>query len=370
MIITIIIFIGVLAVLVLAHEWGHFMAARKLGIAVDEFGFGFPPRLASIRRGPTLYSLNWLPLGGFVKLKGEGGEAAGEADSYATQAAWKRAVVLVAGVAMNVVTAWVLLSLTLGLGIPTALGDAELAQARDVSVQVVGVAPGSPAAVAGIEVGDIIGATDGQPILRIVGLQDYLGTKANTPVQITVVRGTERRNILVAPTVLAGSAGRPAIGVNLVHSGTLRYPWHQAFWYGARDTVRLGSEIVKAFGGLLGNLVTRGTVPQDIAGPVGIAVLTGQVADLGFIYLLQFVALLSLNLAIINILPFPALDGGRLLFVVIEKLLRRPVNQRLESITHQIGFTLLMVLVLVITYRDVARLSGGFFSNLAKFLGT
>lgn len=367
---TLIAFIAVLAILVLAHEWGHFTAARRLGIAVEEFGVGFPPRLTSFLRGSTRYSINLLPLGGFVKLKGEGGEAREELDSFAAQKPWRRAVVLVAGVGMNIVTAWVLLSLSLVIGVPTALSDAEVTHASDVAIQVIGVAPGSPADNAGIITGDSIKKADNVPINRIGELQNYLRGRSGQPVSLTLDRAGQSLSVIATPTILDGSAGQPAIGVSLVHSGMLRYPWYTAVARGAQDTWNLTGQILSAFGHLFRDLIIRGSVPQDIAGPVGIAVLTGQVVELGFIYLLQFTALLSLNLAIINIFPFPALDGGRLLFVVLEKLRRKPVSQRVEGLAHQIGFSILIALVLIVTYRDIVRLGGGFFSSLGRIFGS
>lgn len=364
MVLTVLVFIAVLAVLVLAHEWGHFFAARRLGIAVKEFGFGFPPRLASTTWRGIVYSLNWLPLGGFVKLKGEDGGESGEADSFAAQKAWKRVVVLVAGVAMNVVVAWLLLSVTLGVGIRTALNDSELDQVSAVSVQVMGVTPKSPADEAGIKMGDVVLSLDGQAISRISALQSYFALQVGKSVAVAIDRSGAPVKLYVTPKVMPEAEGRAAIGVNLVHSGVLAYPWPQSFVQGGKDTWHLAREIVTAFGHLFSDLVSKGNVPQDISGPVGIAVMTGQVAEMGLVYLLQFMALLSLNLAIINILPFPALDGGRVFFVIIEKIIGRRVHARLESVTHTVGFALLMALIIAITYRDIARLSGGFFNAL------
>jgi len=148
---------------------------------------------------------------------------------------------------------------------------------------------------------------------------------------------------------------RPVMGVGLVKTGTISYPWYQSVWEGAKATVFSTMNILFAFGNMIKNLFVTGSLGADVAGPVGIAVLTGQVVNLGFIYILQFAALLSINLAIINILPFPALDGGRVVFLLIEKLLRRPVDQKVEAVVHNLGFALLMLLVVVITFRDIGR---------------
>lgn len=364
MFVAIVAFVAVLMLLVLAHEWGHFFAARRLGVTVDEFGFGFPPRIAGIQRGPTFYSLNWLPLGGFVKLKGEEGGAAAEPNSFSAKPAWRRAIILLAGVGMNVVLAWLLLSIILVVGVSAPLDESQISAAHDVKLQVVDVEKGSPAEQAGIVAGDSIKSVDTTAVYSVSGLKQYIATRAGQQVQVHLEHNGALSTVSATPIVLEAAGNAPALGVSLVSVGNLAYPVHKALWYGAQNTYYLGKAILVGFGDLLSGLFTQGKVPQDIAGPVGIAVLTGQVVKLGFVYVLQFAALLSLNLAIINVLPFPALDGGRLLFVVIEKVRRKPNNERMEALVHRIGFSILMVLVLLVTYHDIARLTSGFFSGL------
>jgi len=361
---TILIFFVILLVLVLAHEWGHFFAARWLGIKVEEFGFGFPPRLASIERGGTKYSFNWLPLGGFVKLKGEAGTNRTDPDSFASKKPWRRSVVLVAGVAMNMVLAFCLLSLGFMIGVPTSLDESEIPKARDVKIQVVMVTPDSPAVKAGIEVGDAIVTLDGQVFTTLTQVQNYIATHTASPIAFELERLGKIKQLEAQPTFLPEVSDRAVVGVNLVQTGVLSYPWYKALWHGAKSTVFLTKEIFLAFGSLFRGLLVERHVPTDLAGPVGIAVLTGQVVNLGFAYVVQFAALLSINLALINILPFPALDGGRLLFVVIEKLRRKPNDAKVEALVHNLGFAFLMLLVVLITYRDIVRIGSGFFENL------
>jgi len=361
--ITVIIFFVILLVLVLVHEWGHFFAARRFKIKVEEFGFGFPPRLTSFDKGGTKYSFNWLPLGGFVKLKGESGTNREDPDSFAVQKPWRRACVLVAGVAMNLVLAFVLLSTGFMVGVPTSLDESEIARAKDVKIQVMMVTPGSPAESVGVQVGDAIVKINGQSFATLSEVQNYIAEHANLPISIELERLGKHRTLEIKPTYLPEVPERAVIGVNLMQTGVLSYPWYQAFWYGAKATVFMTKEIVVAFSGLFRGLFVERRVPTDLAGPVGIAVLTGQVVDLGFAYVVQFAALLSINLALINILPFPALDGGRLLFVVLEKIRRKPADAQTEAMVHNIGFVILMILVILITYRDIVRLSSGFFRN-------
>src|SRR3989339_172506 len=364
MITTILIFFAILLVLVLAHEWGHFFAARRLKIGVEEFGFGFPPRLASVMHQGTKFSFNWLPLGGFVKLKGESGDNRIEPDSFAVQKPWRRAVVLVAGGGMNLVLAFVLLSTGFMIGVPVALDESEIAKAQDVKIVVEMVAVNSPAAQAGIKIGDAIISLDNQELATISEVQNYIAGHTDSPIELKLDRLGESINIQAQPTLLPEVPDRAVLGVSLLQTGVISYPWYQAIWHGARATVILTKEIVLAFVSLFRGLFIERQVPADLAGPVGIAVLTGQVVDLGFAYVLQFASLLSINLALINILPFPALDGGRLLFVIIEKIRRKATDAKTEAIVHNIGFAFLMILVVLITYRDVMRLSSGFFQNI------
>lgn len=367
--VTIIIFIAILLALVLVHEWGHFYAARKVGVKVPEFGFGFPPRLFGIKKGETLYSINLLPLGGFVKLKGEQGEAKGEPDSFASQSAARRSLILVAGVLMNVVLAWVLLTIGFSAGIPTVVDDSNKADASDVKIQIMQVRPGSPAAEAGIEPGDTILTINGLDFISLEVMQDFIAGHKDNPLHLGILRQDILLEIEAVPKVLSESSGRAAIGVSLIQVGTISYPWYEAMWQGARATWGLLYGTVAGFVMIIGNLLSGQGAGVDVAGPVGIAVLTGQVVSLGWLFVLQFAALLSVNLAIINVLPFPALDGGRVLFVIIEKIRGKPNNERTEAIVHTAGFALLMLLVLVITYKDISRLGINWWQNIANLFG-
>lgn len=374
MITTIIIFIVILGLLVFVHELGHFWTARKFGVRAEEFGFGFPPRLAGYYKttagkwrlvwggrevedaADTVYSLNWLPLGGFVRIKGEQGDNKEAADSFSAQAIWKRIVILSAGVTMNIITAAVLLSTALWLGIPQIIDDVPVgAQMEDRMIQVVEVLSGSAAQQAGITPGDVIISINGTSFETYEALQEYTAARAGEELTYELRRGSEAVNAQAIPGVLEGT-DRAGIGIAVAETAIVSYPWYWAIIEGIIRTGQLLLFIVVAFWGIIVSLVTGGGVGTEIAGPVGIANMTGQVAQLGIAYLLQFTALLSLNLAIVNILPFPALDGGRIVFLSIEKLRGRPVPEKYEAIVHQTGFILLMLLVVLVTYRDIAQL--------------
>ncbi len=386
--ITLLLFLAVLSILVISHEYGHFITARKSGITVEEFGFGFPPRIVGVRRLttatgskkwqvvwgkndsadqvdgailPTLYSLNIIPLGGFVKIKGETATAAGAADpdSFTVKPAWRKMLVLTAGVLMNVLVALVLFTVGFIIGVPQNLEQqADVSAIPDHHVEVISILPGSPAAAAGLQPGDqIIGLDQTLVRPRLPELQAYMDAKRDAAVELTVERNNELLYPIVRPTVSA-EVGRAVIGVSIAEVGTVRYPWHRAILEGAKLTGSTLGAIFAGFYDLIRDLITGKGAGSVVSGPVGVAVMTGEVARLGLSYLIQFVAILSLNLAVLNILPIPALDGGRLLFVVLATVFRRPVRARIEEIAHVVGFAALLLLVVVITIKDISGFSG------------
>lgn len=370
---TILAFIVILGLLVFVHELGHFLMAKRMGIAVEEFGFGFPPRLFGIKHRETIYSLNWIPLGGFVRIKGiaddeKDGLRMQDSDSFATKKIWQRMLVVSAGVLMNIVLAAVLLSIGFGTGIPTVIDDAQTLDGRfrNPKIQIMEVMPDFPAKEAGLNAGDELLTLNDTPIETVGQVRELQEQAGDQPLDLSIRRGDEILNLSV-PTKFSQEAERPLLGVSLVRTATLSVPWPEAIGRGALTSFSLLYQILLAFGNLLRNLIVEQQVPADVAGPVGVAVLTGQVVRQGFIYLIQFTALLSLNLALINFLPIPALDGGRFFFLFIEKLRGRPLNQSTEGRVHKIGFAFLLLLILTVTFRDVAQFKDSifdFFSNL------
>ena len=390
MLVTLIVFVAILALLVLAHEAGHFVAARKNGIKVDEFGFGLPPRIFGAhvsrngwkwiwggreltdaeKQSGTVYSLNLIPLGGFVKIKGENGEMANEPDSFGAKKIWQRTVVLVAGVSMNFILAAFLLGVGFIIGIPQALDDVYSgAIIKDAKIEVMSVLSGSPAEKAGIVAGDEIVKADDIAIQKVSDLQNYVSEKNDQAVKFTFQRGGEIIVKEIVPYQLAITK-RGGIGIALLESGIVSYPWYLAFIYGFAYAGIFAWEVIRTVWFLLAGLFQgQGGVAESLSGPVGIAVLTGRVARLGFSHLMQFAAMLSINLAILNILPFPALDGGRVLFLIIEKLRGKPLHRKFEEWAHTAGFALLMILVIFVTYKDVARFSSSFIRLGKKLIG-
>ncbi|MBI2459710.1 MAG: RIP metalloprotease RseP [Parcubacteria group bacterium] len=387
MLLTIITFIIVLSILVFAHELGHFMMARKFGVKAEEFGFGFPPRLFGVYKNNqgrkkivwgakevsdcpgTVYSINWLPLGGFVKIKGENGPSASSGlveddNSFAGRPIWQRAFMLSAGVVMNIILAAVLISAGFMIGLPQALDGQPDARAHisDKKIQIAQVIKNTPAESAGLQVGDTILSIDNNSFFNYQELQNYVAANIGHKLAYKIKRGQDLIKAEIVPELMK-ETNKGGIGVAISETGLVSYPWYWAIWQGVKTTLILTWSIIIAFYELIKNLIFGRGVTADLSGPVGIATLTGQVARLGFVYLLQFTALLSINLAVINFFPFPALDGGRVLFLIIEKIKRSPVKKELEGMIHNIGFALLMILILLVTFRDVSRF-GGFFKNI------
>lgn len=375
---TVIIFIAVLSLLVFVHEWGHYFSARRLGIKAEEFGFGFPPRLIGWYRNSagkwrkikgnkpveelpeepagTIYSINALPIGGFVRIKGENGDNR-ENDSFAAKAAWKRAIVLCAGVLMNVILAAFLFSLGYLVGLPQSVsGDMPHAKIIQPRVAILETLAGSAAEEAGLQAGDIILSVGDRVPETEAALQEIVAeTPEDEALSLQIKRGTEELEFEIAPRYNE-EVGRNSLGVAISATGTVRYPFFWAFYYGFRDTFATLWAIILAFAAMIAAIFQGQGVSGQLAGPVGIAQIAGEAARLGIGHLISLTILLSLNLAVLNILPFPALDGGRLLFLVIEKIKGSPVRRETEAMIHNIGFLLLMLLVVFVTYKDIVKL--------------
>lgn len=367
MLTTILALIVILGLVIFVHELGHFVTAKKMGVAVEEFGFGYPPRIFGIKKGETIYSINWLPLGGFVKIKGEQGNSKDDKDSFAHKKIWQRTLILSSGVIMNILLAGIILSIGFYIGLPSVISnDLPTDKIRDQKIQIVSIASGSPAEQAKFEVGDTLKSIDGVQFNKVEEVQEFNKERLGQTVLVAISRGDELiEKEVTLKEVDEKDAGK--LGVGLVETGIISYSWYRAIWEGFRSTVFLTWQIIVAFYELLKNLIITQTVPADIAGPIGIAVLTSRVTQLGFIYILQFTALLSINLAILNFIPFPALDGGRVFLLLIEKIRRKALNQKVESIIHTTGFFLIIAFLVVISIRDVSRFKEsiiGFFRNI------
>ena len=362
---TIIIFFIVLAVLILVHEFGHFIIAKRSGIRVDEFGLGFPPRIWSFKYGETVYSLNIIPFGGFVKIYGETPDESSiigpdSARSLVNKPKLIQAAVLFGGVLFNFLLAWLLFSIGFASGLPAAIGIAPAGSViENVALTVVQVLPDSPAQTADLKTVDqiisLILANKKIEPKAPSDVQTFIKENGTEPITFTFKRGEE----LITKDILAekniGGSER-AIGISMEEVGIVSLPIHLAIIEGAKYTAKISISMVFILGSLVADLFSGVSVSDTIVGPVGIVGLVGNAADLGFVYLLTFTALISINLAIINLIPFPALDGGRLLFLLIEAVKGSPLKPKIANTLNLIGFFLLIFLMLLVTYNDIARL--------------
>lgn len=369
MIITILLFIIVLGLLVFIHELGHFIAAKKSGMQVEEFGFGFPPRVVGLQKqsgkwrwiygkgkiqgSHTIYSINIIPLGGFVRITGENHEssAADNPNSFQNKSFFKRFITLAAGVLMNLVLAWVITMVGFLVGIPQVVGGESIAGTRIENQQILigQVAAESPAEKAGLKPGDIIISLDGQLFTKAADLKTYITSKAGSEIAFVVNR-PESGNISARVFSDQGTGSRGPTGIGPVDFGILKASVLRAPWLAAQDVV---GQIGALFYGIK-MVVNSGNVIQNLGGPIEIASQTRIAARMGLPFLLQFTSFLSVNLAVLNSLPIPALDGGRMLFLIIEKI-RRKRSLYLEQWANTVGFIALLLLMLVVTVKDLTK---------------
>lgn len=351
----ILLFIIILAVLVLIHELGHFLAAKRNGVLVEEFGFGFPPRIFGIKKGETLYSINLIPIGGFVKLYGE--EYHEEKDpaktlkdrAFVYKKPWQKAEIIVAGIVGNFLLAWALISFLFTQGVPTPTNK----------VIVDNVQQNSPAHVAGLKEGDQIvkietpkGSYQLNSSDQLIRLSKEFGGKQ---IVLLIKRDETEKPVSITPRKNPPK-GQGPLGVLITSFVEKKYPWYQAPFYGLMHAFDISYKIVSELSKTIFQLITFKKPSVEVAGPIGIAQFTGQAIKFGKNAVLELLALLSLNLAVINILPFPALDGGRLTFVLYEWVTRKRVNKTVERYVNLFGIVVLLSLALVISIRDVARI--------------
>lgn len=357
---TILLFVTILSFLVFVHELGHFLAAKLSGVWVKEFSIGFPPHIIKKKVGETEYKVGILPIGGYVNLYGESSEQMTEGEELATrsfsaQAGWKRLLILSAGVIMNVLTATALIMLVLIFA-----GKQRVA----AGILLTEVFPDGPAAQAGMIQDRMIVRYGrmGEELQDVIGTEQFISfiqEQTGNEVTLEIARSLPAEGVMsvtLVPTDYYGE-GRGSLGVRIELVSDYVYtkvPWYQIPIEAVRETAYMGGLMIDGLVSMVRN-ITQGVVPTDVAGPVGIAVVSADVARQGIVPLIQFVALISLNLALVNILPFPALDGGRVVFVLLEIIFRRSLDNKVQHWIHLGGFILLIGLFIVITAYDISR---------------
>jgi len=368
---TIILFLVVLAVLIFVHELGHFIVAKKSGIRVDEFAIGFPPKVFSWVKGETKYVLNLIPFGGYVKIFGENPDdesmtGADSARSFVNAKKWKQVCVLVSGVLFNIIFAWLLISASFMCGSMVPVGEEASNYSKyikDTQVVLTKVMADSPAEKAGLIQGDrLLQINSGGKVygsMNGAGLNTTLVREAiekclNGSIEITYKRNDQVYTVLAIASS-SGADNKKMIGIYMENVGTVKLNPFLALWEGGKLTLTTFKQVAIGLGTFLLQVVKGNGDFSQVSGPVGIVSLVGDAANFGFVYFLGFVAFISLNLAVINLIPFPALDGGRVLFVIIEAVTRRPIKPKIANAFNAAGFFLLITLMLVITYRDIMK---------------
>ena len=367
---TIILFLLILGVLVFIHELGHFAVAKFFGVRVDEFGMGFPPRAKKLfSRNGTDYTLNWIPFGGFVKIYGEDSLQNGEKDpdykrSMGAKKWWQQILILIAGVTMNFLFAWFLFSISFMIGAPTAISGVDHPErVMNPQLTVLQVMPGSPAAKSGLVAGDKITKLESlDAVITGSDLSSDNFTKiirsmpVNTPVHIQVEKNdTTRVDYLIIPqTGLIGEY--PAIGVSVDQVGIYREGFFASIKSGLISTLDVTKQTAHAFGKLITDAFRGQADTANLTGPVGLVSVVGDAQKVGAVYVILLTAMISINLAVLNLLPFPALDGGRIVIVAIEAITRRKIKTSIVQWVNTIGFLLLIALMIFITIKDVIKL--------------
>lgn len=362
---SILIFFLVLFVLILVHEWGHFITAKKTGMRVDEFAIGFPPKLFGIKKGETEYTFNAIPVGGFVRIWGENGSEDSAAltpeeksRAFDNRPKWAQAVVLLAGVVMNIILAWFLFTVTFIIGTPTAIEESAASPAAQLYI--VETIPDSPASV--LPTGAIVESVtyNGTSLETITptSFSEAVQAAAPAPLEIIYTYKNEQTTATIYPTQNLDEANpeKYLVGASLTLVETIHKPILEAVTDGFLATWNGLVGITTGLFTLLSSaIVGEGDLTQ-VAGPIGIVGMVGEAASFGLTALLTFTAIISLNLAVINLLPIPALDGGRLVFVAIEAIMGRKIPPVWAGRVNFAGFALLMLLMVAVTYNDIVRL--------------
>ncbi|GIW63265.1 MAG: zinc metalloprotease [Patescibacteria group bacterium] len=344
-------FLIAIFILVLIHELGHFLTAKLFGIKVEEFGIGFPPTLFRIKTKETVYSINALPLGGFVKVYGEEHNekiTKEKNKAFVNKKPWQKIAVLTAGVIGNFLLGWVLISFLFTQGIPLPTTKVEIQE----------IAKNSPAEVSGLQPKDIVKAikTDGRTsyIESVPEFIDTVNKHKGKQITLIVIRNNKDIQINITPRENPPK-DQGALGVVLKTFENKKYNWYQAPYYGLIESYNTTIMIVKSISNLIIEALAGQADTTNITGPIGIARIVSDASSVGLNYYLYVIALLSFNLAVVNILPFPALDGGRIVFVIYEWLTGKRVNKKVEHWVNAAGFAILITLVIIISIEDIKR---------------
>ncbi len=354
-----VIFILCFSFLITAHEFGHFLVAKKNGVEVEEFGIGFPPKIVGKKIGETVYSLNAIPIGGFVRILGEEGGEQDNPHSFTAKSLWQKIGILVAGVLANLLVAGLIFSILFTIGFPLDVSDEVLLVGEKPEIVIASIDKSSPAQLAGLKIGDIILKvvdSNGKELTpqRITDFQKIVNENKAPNLNLIVERKGETLNIKTVPYINHTKNTGP-LGISLLELVYYRYPILRAVFEGFKHVIVLSKEMVLGLARVMREWFVQGITPE-VTGPIGIASLSIQMAQIGWRYFFNFLAFLSTNLAIVNILPLPALDGGRVVLAIVEKIRKRPLSLKTVAIINGGGLLLLLLLSFVIALKDVVHL--------------
>ncbi len=366
MVLTIIIVILSLILLMSLHELGHFLLAKKFGIAIEEFGVGYPPRIWGKKIKGTIYSINWLPLGAFVKILGEDDNTEKSKGSFASKPLWQRALVLLGGVVSFWLVAFLIIAFLAGFsGVPTSVPDGFSGKDREIPrVQIFSIAKNSPAEMAGLKPGDEIKKlqiTNNKSLItketnKVAEVQEFIVSHKGEEITLSLQRGKENLEVNVVPRVNPPK-GEGAVGVALVRVANMQVAWYKSPWIGLKITALQTKEIPIQWYEIIKKKINKEKTPEvQFIGPVGLGHIMTQAMQQGAGNYFMLVAIISIYLAFFNLLPIPALDGGRLLFLVIEAIKRKPVKPEVEQKITAVFFMALILMGLIFTFQDIRRL--------------
>ncbi len=362
MLLTLLIAFFSLILLMIVHEFGHFIIAKKFGVEVEEFGIGYPPRIFGKKLGQTLYSVNLIPLGAFVKIHGEEG-GVDDYRSFSNLKIWKRVLICLGGVIAFWVASVIIFSIVFGIGASLPVGDQDIQGANYTSVKVMAVEKNSPAELAGIKTGDIItnlkSETGGVKVNKIIDFQNFIKENKGKEVNVIVTKESQSFSFNLVPRV-SYPEGQGPTGVALERIANIikKYPWYRSPIQGTIYTAKVTWEALKGIYGFFKSIFEGRGVPNgaQLAGPVGITIFLSRAADYGLGFFLYFIGSLSVLLAIFNLFPIPALDGGKLLFLAIEKIMKKPVPVNWEQGITITFFVILITLSIFVTIKfDIPR---------------
>jgi regulator of sigma E protease len=361
MLTTLLLFIGILVIVVIGHEFGHFIVARWNGVKVEEFGFGLPPKIWGFKPkgSDTEYNINLLPIGGYVKLLGEEGDNRDNPESFASKKPWQRIAILSAGVIMNIIIAVIAFTIVGMLGTQVQINESDIdsGQYSNVTTLITSVAEDSPAKAADLRFGDEIQSIDGIKVVTQSEVSQVINENAGKSIDIVVNRGDETITKNITPRENPPE-GQGATGITTALTGLQKLSFFESFKLSFERIYVIVVTTLSILGQMIASIFTRAPLPPEaeVTGPVGLVQIVGDFQDLGLTYTITFIGLISTSLALFNILPIPALDGGRIVFVIIEWIKKSPVSQKVENRFHLVGYSILLLLMLLVTAKDIIKL--------------